>query len=365
MRLSSRPISQAPGLPNDKRRLWPWLWVQVAIWLAYQSIVSPAMAADLPNTDRLTAELRRVIDTADSTTGVSVRHLETGTRVSVNGSQRFPLASTYKIPMAGLLLHRVDRGQANLLDTVSIDHEHRVVSSVIDRQLPHPGVSLSLANLVELMLTESDNTATDQLLEYVGGPKAVSDWLGEIGIEDLRVDRFTADILSDFAGLPERKPDESPSEQYKRLKSESGIAAFAQDGSGPAYARFVADPRDQGTPDAMTELLTRLWSGELLSPSSTAFLKEVMGRCRTGPDRLRGLLPPDTPVAHKTGTISGTVNDVGVVTLPGGRGHVVISVLIKQGVGDGAEHKRVIAEIARATYDFFVFALPPNSVSES
>ena len=80
-----------------------------------------------------------------------------------------------------------------------------------------------------------------------------------------------------------------------------------------------------------------------------------MERCRTGAGRLRGLLPPDTLVAHKTGTIGGTVNDVGVMTLPQNAGQVVIAVFIKGSDASEAVREKTIAQIGRAVRDYYLF----------
>jgi beta-lactamase class A len=80
-----------------------------------------------------------------------------------------------------------------------------------------------------------------------------------------------------------------------------------------------------------------------------------MKRCRTGAGRIKGLLPPNTTVAHKTGTIGGVVDDVGIMYLPDEAGHVAIAVLSKQTRATDVEVERAIAQIARYAYDYFTF----------
>ena len=77
-----------------------------------------------------------------------------------------------------------------------------------------------------------------------------------------------------------------------------------------------------------------------------------MERCRTGAGRLQGLLPEGTVVAHKTGTVGGTLNDVGIVTLPDGR-RVVVAVFITRSSAPYDVRERVIAEIARSVCDYY------------
>jgi beta-lactamase class A len=80
-----------------------------------------------------------------------------------------------------------------------------------------------------------------------------------------------------------------------------------------------------------------------------------MRRCETGLTRIKGSLPPGTEVMHKTGTIGMTTNDVGIVTLPGDGGHVVISVFVKSSEKEIPDRERAIAEVSRAVYDYFLF----------
>jgi len=308
----------------------------------------------------LVAEIRRQAETIDANVGVSLIHLESGERVDVNGDQAFPLASTYKVPMAGTALNLVDHGGLDLRQMIEIPDQARVGSSVITEKLPHPGVSLSFYNIMDLMMRESDNTATDVLLATIGGPAAVMDWLNQAGISDIRVDRSTAQLLRQYAGLPEPGAGVSIVEQTEALEGDPRLETYYTDGSDKAYRDFADDPQDQGTPNAMSRLLALLWRGELLSPQSTRVLQETMLRCETGNARIRGGLPEDTPVAHKSGTIAGTVNDVGVITLPDGRGRLVISVYVKNAMGKQETHEKVIAGIARTAYDYFVLKTEPG-----
>jgi beta-lactamase class A len=67
------------------------------------------------------------------------------------------------------------------------------------------------------------------------------------------------------------------------------------------------------------------------------------------------MLPAGTEVAHKTGSLGGTTNDVGIVTLPEEGGHMAIAIFVKSSSQEVSLRERTIAEIARAAYDFFFF----------
>jgi beta-lactamase class A len=109
----------------------------------------------------------------------------------------------------------------------------------------------------------------------------------------------------------------------------------------------------------MARLLAMIWRGEALGAERTAQLLDIMLRCETGAMRLKGLLPPDIPVRHKTGSLGvGVANDVGIIDLPDAS-HLVVAVFVKEATRDVAAQERTIAQIARAAYDYFTFNPQP------
>ena len=113
----------------------------------------------------------------------------------------------------------------------------------------------------------------------------------------------------------------------------------------------VGDVRDSSTPEAMAILLAKLRSGDLLDNQRTAYLFNVMARCRTGAHRLKAMLPGNALVAHKTGTLDGVSNDVGIIGLP--NGHELAVAVFEQGSGGHGSRDHNIAELARMLYEGF------------
>jgi beta-lactamase class A len=278
--------------------------------------------------------------------GVAAQEIGSGWNVTINGDEAFVMASTYKVAIATTLLDQVDKGQLKLTDLIDVPVEKMVVGpNPLVMNFVHPGIKLSVANLIEPMITESDNSATDFCLKVAGGPEVVTKMLRSIGITEQRVDRSTAEILRDFYGLQDKA--------YASVAE----AAYAKDPTlilrqSDRNLDYEMDPRDHSTPKAMLELLLAFDSGKVLSEKSREFLLGVMSRTRTGGGRLRGLLPKGTPVAHKTGTIGGVANDVGFVTLPDGR-RFAIAVFSMSSTTSEADRDRAIAEVTRALYDFY------------
>ena len=109
---------------------------------------------------------------------------------------------------------------------------------------------------------------------------------------------------------------------------------------------------------AMVELLRGIWEDDYLSAAHGEALRAIMTRCLTGGARLSGRLPvQQLPIAHKTGTLGGTVNDVGVIRLPENRGTVAIAVFVKgRSALDVAAGEQAIAEVGRTLYDYFLLS---------
>jgi beta-lactamase class A len=261
------------------------------------------------------------------------------------------MASTYKIPIAFQLLSRVDEGAISLDQMIKLQpQDYHPGSGILTDLLNKPGVWLSIRNLLELMLLVSDNTATDLLLGLAGGPAAVTARISSLGIRGMEINRPTVQLIADSEGYGLPPGKEWTPELFPKLSE--GTTSESRKAS---LQKFEADPRDTSSPDAMVTLLERLYRGEGLKSESRALLFDIMERCRTGKGRLKSLLPPDTVVAHKTGTLAGITNDAGVITLPDHAGHVAIAVFVKSSGKGAAEGEGAIAQISRTVYDFFLY----------
>ena len=319
-------------------------------------IAKPAEQAAFVVPTRLEQELQRLSDLSGGVVGICALHLESGRTIAQRRTERFPMASSYKVAIATQLLSRVDSGSVTLDQLVPITKtDFHPGSGMLSERFNWPyspavDLSLSVRSLLELMLLISDNSATDICLRLAGGPAAVNACMKRLGIVGLRVDRPTAWLIADCVGIPM-----DGSQPWSPARYDS-LAKFSRpDTRQASYIAFENDPRDTATPDAMTGLLTKLYTQPVLKPASKTLLLDIMKRCETGLARLKGALPPDTEVLHKTGTIGLTASDVGIITLPGNAGHVAISVFVKSAKKDGPTRERTIAEVTRTIYDYFLF----------
>ena len=279
-------------------------------------------------------------------------HLGSGRHFNQNGDERFPLASVCKLPIAMHMLALVDEGKFGLHQEIEV-LPRDVVSSVSPLAARWPQERhFPLSEMLELMVARSDNTAVETLFRIGGAGPAMAARFREWQIDGIRVDRSERQCGLDRNGV-EHAP---PPDQWTDALVESLVAKTTPEMRYQAMRRYLADPRDTGTPNATVQPLARAFRGEILSPPSTKRLIEILKRTTTFPTRLKGLLPTGTVVAHKTGS-TGTVkdltaatNDSGVIFLPDG-GRLAVSVYLKASTRTDAERDRVIARIARAAFD--------------
>jgi len=288
---------------------------------APQAIMQPAIALPRENQNPIgisgfETRLAQLAGASQGRIGVAAVDLSSGRGVSVMGDQPFPLASTGKIAVVATFLEGVDQGRYKLTD------RYPLMMPVPSRRFStavapvRPGAMLSAEELIELAITRSDNHATDALLAAMGGPQAVTRWLRRNGVGGIRLDRDIATMVRDDGEVdPARK----------------------------------IDLRDSTTPQAMAVLLAGLYQGQWLSPASREVLLGAMARCRTGIHRMRASLPGDAMVGHKTGTLSNTSSDVGIIRSTDGRTIAVAIYVTGQGGKPGRDQR--IASIARAIYD--------------
>jgi beta-lactamase class A len=310
-----------------------------------------AAAGDPSATARLQQQIEFVAHATDGVLGVSATHIETGRSVSVRGAESFPMASAFKVPVAVQLITMVEAGQLTLDKMITLTPQDlHPGSGKISELLFHPGVALSVENLMEMMLVISDNSAADLMLREAGGSEAVTARMRVLGLPGIRVDRPTVLLISDWVGAKNIPPEA----QWNRDMWNDLYNKVPNGEHMQARRMQMKDPRDTATPDDMTRLLVHIWKKDLFTPLNANVLLGMMERCQTGKARIKGMLPQGTDVAHKTGTLGGVANDVGVITLPNGLGHVAISVFTKASNKPEDAEEKAVAEVARTVYDYFV-----------
>ena len=340
------------------------LVLSVACRAQAQTAAKPAE----PGLTRLEMHIAELAKVSGGTVGAAIIHLESGRAAFLNRAQPFHMASTFKVPVAVRLLTQVDRGELRLDSMIAVrPGDLHPGSGTLTNLFSQPGVVLSVRNLMELMLRISDNSATDMLLRTAGGGGAVNARLAELDVRGIRVERPTIRLIADFAGIKNLPSDEISITEFGRLRR--GITLEER---RAALAAFDTDPRDTSTPEGMARLLEKIWKRQAVSAASGDLLLDIMYRCETGEERIKGMLPMGTRVAHKTGSLTpgrgievGVVaNDVGIIDLPQGAGHLVVAIFVKN-ASDPVQADRAIAHIARAAYDYFTVNSGTSSADQA
>jgi beta-lactamase class A len=270
--------------------------------------------------NQLLDEVNKISAVTNGPVGAAFALLGTSEFSALEGNRHFPMQSVYKLPIAMLVLRQVDADKLNLDRRVAVTPADFVSDREfsIKRQYPK-GAELSVRELLRFMISESDGTACDVLLKLIGGPEKATRDLRELGVENIVIARY------------EREMAANPRVSYENW----------------------------ATPEAAIELLKLLHGGNVISEASRGLLLDLMINSRPGPNRIKGLLPSGTVVAHKTGTsatingVTSATNDIGIITLPDG-GQLAIAVFVSDTKADEKTREEVIAKIAEAAWKCWV-----------
>ncbi|MGJ3628746.1 serine hydrolase [Sphingomonas sp. MMS24-JH45] len=246
------------------------------------------------------------------------------------------------------VLNQRDEGRLKLDDPVLVTRDdltlfHQPIAGLVRRG---DGYRTTIGALMTRALTQSDNTANDRLLTYVGGPPAVAFIAGK----QLGAIRFGPGERLLQAGTARLVRTQSMA--YGR-GFEAARARLDPEMRRAAFQRYVASPPDGAAPLAIADALARLARGELLSETSDRMLLDTMSHTVTGRARLKAAIPGGWELAHKTGTgqdlnrRNAGFNDVGLVTAPDGRRYA-LAVMIGDTTAPIRERQFLIQNVCSA-----------------
>ncbi|MBW4562923.1 MAG: class A beta-lactamase [Mojavia pulchra JT2-VF2] len=289
------------------------------------------------------------ISAVQGNVGIGVLDLNSGKSWFLNGKQRFPMQSVYKLPIAIAVLKLVDEGKISLNQLVTITRQEFAPGwSPIIKDIKGDKAQFTVKNLLERSVGISDNTAADALVRLIGGTKQVNLILNRLKIQDVRIDRLEQQMQPDSVGLTNFSP-----ELVDEQKFAQAIEQIPEQQKKAALEKYLADPRDTATPKGMIDLLKKLHSNELLKQNSTELLLKMMTDSPTGRNRLKAGLTKNWSIAHKTGTgldvlQTGTAtNDVGIISSSNGK-RIAIAVFIAGSKAPLEVREKLMANIASA-----------------
>lgn len=234
--------------------------------------------------------------------GVAIKHLETGEEIYLDADQPFPLCSVFKIPVLAEAFHQMDQGRFTLDDRWEL--------TLAEKNLPsgilvffQDGLMPTVRDLLTLMIIISDNTATDMVMHRLGVGK-VTQYMHELGLMDIHVPMTVRDIFVDIMG----EAGSDPRKAFTNLDKPQPEGPSNR--SGHAYSR--GPDNDVGTPRALNRLNEMIFRGEVVHRAACDQVLHILLQQQLNL-RLPRFLPEGTPVAHKTGTLSGIRNDSGII----------------------------------------------------
>ncbi|MFN3551046.1 MAG: serine hydrolase [Endomicrobiia bacterium] len=236
---------------------------------------------------------------------VYIKDLSKDFVIKINSDKLIPSASVVKVPIMAAVYYLVDKGELSLNDSLVYKKKHRCGGAGIIKRYSY-GKRFKVRELVELMITISDNVATHMLMEKIGIER-LNKIFKDLGLKNTDVKRYVMDLYSRNKGL----------ENYTTAE-DIGI------------------------------LLEKIYKGELISKEVSSNMLSLLMKQKIS-DRIPKKLPEEVNVAHKTGLMRNVCHDVGIVFTK--NGDFVICVLTENMRSKFA--KDIIAEISYKTYSLY------------
>ncbi|MCA6485118.1 MAG: serine hydrolase [Chitinophagaceae bacterium] len=289
--------------------------------LTVMTVSLGVQAQDIPpGKQQLVAQIREWLNRQPGTYALAVKHLPDGDTILINEKEMFHAASTMKTPVMIEIFRQAAEGKIGLDDTLLVQNEFASIVDGSSYQLSPAddsddevyrkmGTHQTIRYLLFRMITRSSNLATNLLMKLADG-KQVTTTMRSLGAPTIQVMRGVEDSKAYRHGL------NNVTSAYDQMKIYEQIA-LGQAVNGDASKKMI-------------EILVQQFYRDIIPVQ----------------------LPSGTPVAHKTGWITGVFHDAGIILLPNG-GKLVLVLLSKKAIDESAT-KQMLATIARLVYDFYV-----------
>jgi beta-lactamase class A VEB len=268
-------------------------------------------------------EIESLIKDKKATVGVSIIANNFKDTVNINETLHYPMQSVFKFPVALAVSSEVDKGNFELNREIEISLKDLLPDtwSPIRDKFPN-GTTMSISEIIEYTVAQSDNNGCDILLRLLGGTTAVEKFLLQHQLTDISIKANEEDM----------------------------------------HQEWDIQFQNWATPVSLNNLLIKFYTtinNSILSKEGYKFLWKVMVETLTGTNRLKGQLPHGTIVAHKTGSsgrndknVIAATNDIGIIMLPNGT-PIFISVLVSNSEENEKVNEKIISDIAKKVWDCY------------
>jgi len=233
--------------------------------------------------------------------GVYIKPVWLNKDINVNGNSIFPAASLIKIPIAVVLLQEIDKGSLSWDKELTLKRNH-YASGAGYLRTKRAGTKVKLKEVFRLMLTISDNTASNMIIDLLGGIGITNQKIKKLGLKNTALVSY----LGDFKGANKTSP----------------------------YDLVI--------------ILEKSLEGNLLKSNSRRLLKSILLKV-TNKSLIKKGLGRYTKFAHKTGTIGICIGDAGIIYLPWGK-KIALSIIVRRPF-NSLQGQKVIKEISNLVYE--------------
>lgn len=272
----------------------------------YVAPQEPAANPGLAKWAELEKDILRSLRDFQGELGFVIKDLQTGHSIVHDPDKLFPSASMVKIPIMAACFKAVEEGRITLQDLLKLKKTDKVRGSGVLRGLPAE-TPVTVEKLIGLMITDSDNTAANMLIDLLGF-EYLGNTFKDFGLDRTNLSRKMMDFRSRARGV----------ENYT-------------------------------TPREMADILEKIYRKTCVSPQTSEKCLECLKGQKVN-DRIPRYLPRKVPVAHKTGLEHKVCHDAGIVFTE--KGDVLICVLTEGNTG-ATIAKRMIARIAARVYKIY------------
>ncbi|HEU4565131.1 MAG TPA: serine hydrolase [Gemmatimonadaceae bacterium] len=268
--------------------------------------------------DSLAARIQsRIAEVPGARVGVAYVHLGRPDSLFLHADSAFHAASTMKVPVMIELFRRVDAGQLSLDQRIllvnqfgsivdgspySLDPGDDSDSAMYDKV----GERVAVGELLERMITRSSNLATNAVIALLGGGQRVTETMRSLGAAHIQVRRGVED--------------------------------------GKAYERGL---NNTTTARDLAVIMRAIALDRAASRASSERMREILLRQEFN-DEIPAGVPAGTPVAHKTGSITATLHDAGIVYPRGSEPYVLV--ILTAGIPDEKVARALMVDISRLVY---------------
>lgn len=272
--------------------------------------------------EKLRQKIQQIASAADGKLGVAILDLEGKDTLTMNGKGHFAMQSVYKFHLGLAVLNQIDKGKFKLDQKILVRKKDLLPNtwSPLREKYPNGEVEVPLSELLQFTVAQSDNNGCDLLFNLMGSPKTVDTYIKSLGIKDVAI------------STTEQQMHQDPKVQFTNWS----------------------------TPWSAVKLLEKFYQKKILLASTHDFMWKTLAEATTGSQKIKGLLPKGTIVAHKSGLsgadvkgVTAATNDIGIVQLPNGK-HYAIAVFYGNTKMSDKESDRVIAEVSKVAWDYFL-----------